>query len=104
MNARKIFENGLTLSVEEARDFAKKEYHKLKKAIFSVVPDGCFLKMANVLDLRMVFMLSPDMIKRRMVSPRDICSLCSAEDCPFNKVNCKGLRIVKIKLLGHLYN
>ncbi len=104
MNARKIFKDCLILSADEAGDFVKKEYHKLQAAIFSVMPEGCFLKMWNVLDLRMVFMLSPEMVEKKIVSQKDICALCSAEDCPFNKIDHKNLRIFKVKLLGNLHN
>jgi len=104
MNVKKVFQNCLLLSAEEALDFVKEEYRKLQVAIFSVMPDECFLKMWNFLDLQMVFMLSPDMIKKGVVNRKDICSLCSAEDCPFNKVDCKNIRIIKVKLLNNLYN
>ena len=103
MNVRKIFKDCITLSAEEAVDFVK-EYRKLRAAIFSVMPDGCFLKMWNTLDLRMVFMLSPEMIENKVVNREDVCSLCSAESCPFNNVNHKDLRTIKIKVLGNIYN
>ena len=104
MNARKIFKECVVLSAQEAGDFVRREYRKLRTAIFLVMPEGCFLKMWNVLDLRMVFMLTPEMIEKKTVGPKDVCALCSAEDCPFNNVDHKSLRIVKVKLLGHIYN
>lgn len=104
MNARKIFKDCVTLSADEAGEFVKREYHKLQAAIFSIMPAGCFLKMWNVLDLRMVFTLNPEMIEKKVISQKDICALCSAEDCPLNNVDQKNLRVIKIKLLGNLYN
>lgn len=104
MDVRKIFKDCVTLSVQEAGDFVKKEYHKLQVAIFSVMPAECFLKMWKVLDLRMVFMLSPEMIEKKTVSQKDICSLCSTEDCPFNDVSMKDLRIIKVRMIGLVHN
>ncbi len=104
MNARKIFKNRVTFSAEEAGEFVKKEYRKLRAVIFSIMPEGCFLKMWNTLDLRMIFMLSPEMIENKVINREDVCSLCSAEDCPFNNVDYKDLRIIKVKLLGILHN
>ena len=104
MNARKIFKGCKTLSAQEVGEFVKKEYHRLQAVIFSIMPEGCFLKMWNVLDLHMVFMLNPEMIEKKVVSQKDICSLCSAESCPFNNVDHKNLRIIRVKLLGSLYN
>jgi len=104
MNARKIFKNCITLSAEEAGNFVKKEYRRLRAVIFSIMPEGCFLKMWNTLDLRMVFMLSPEMIEKGVVSQKDVCSLCSAKSCPFNNVDHKDLRTIKVKVLGNLYN
>lgn len=104
MNAHKVFKDCVTLNAEEAGDLARKEFHELKAAIFSITPSECFLKMWNVLDLRMVFMLNPGMIEKKKVNPKDICSLCSAEDCPFNNVSHKNLHIIKVKLLGSVYN
>ena len=107
MNARKIFKNCLIFNLfnpEEAMDLVKKEYRTLRVMIFSIMPDGCFLKMWNTLDLRMVFMLSPKMIEAKRVNQKDICALCSAERCPSNDVAHKNLRIIKVKLLGSVYN
>lgn len=104
MNARKIFKNCLTLSAQEAGDFVKNECHKLQTVIFSVMPAGCFLKMWKVLDLRMVFMLSPEMIEKKMVSRKDICSLCSATECPYNKVDYKDFRNIKVMIVGLVHN
>lgn len=64
MNA-KIFKDCLRLSADEAGDFVKKEYQRLQLAVFSIVPEECFLKAWNVLDLRMVFMLSPEMVEKK---------------------------------------
>lgn len=94
----------MTLNADDATELVKKEYRKLRDAIFSVVPETCFLKMWNVLGLSMVFILSPKMISKGTVRQKDICALCSAEDCPFNKVDYKNLRIIKVKLLGKIYN
>ncbi len=105
MNAETVFAQGAgILSAESAAEFVKGEYHKLQTAIFSTTPTECFLKMWNVLDLSMVFMLSPRMMERGVVSQKDICALCSAESCPFNKVSLKNLRIIKVKILGRIYN
>ena len=104
MNARKVFKDCVVLSNQEAGDFVKKEYRKLRAVIFSIMPAGCFLKMWNTLDLRMVFMLSPEMIEKKTVSRKDVCSLCSAQDCPFNDVNMKDLRIIKVMIVGLVHN
>lgn len=104
MKALKVLKKPPNLSVDEFVEFIKKECHKIQVAIFSVMPDGCFLKGWNSVDLKMVFMLSPKMIERRIVSRKDVCALCSAEDRPYNKVNHKKLRIIKVILLGNLYN
>jgi len=105
MNAKKFFgENAKRMTADEFEEFAKREFKKLEEAVFSVMPEGCFLKMWKVLDLLMVFMLSSEMVKRRLVSRKDICSLCSAKDCPFNKVSLKGIRVLKVKAIGSVYN
>ena len=104
MNARKIFKDCVILNAEEAEEFVKKEYRKLRAVIFSIMPDECFLRMWNVLDLQMVFMLNLEMIEKRRVRQKDICALCSAEDCPFNNVSHKNPRVIKVKLIGNLYN
>ncbi len=104
MNAKKFGENQKTLSVDEAIIAIRKQFNILQNAVFAVMPEGCFMKMWKVLDLRMVFMLNPEMIEKKTVSPKDICSLCSAGDCPFNKVDYKNFRIIKVKLLGKVYN
>lgn len=105
MNARKIFKDCPALSPEEVGDLIQKEFYKLRTAIFSVMPEECFLKMWNFLNLTMIFMLSPKMVgKKGVVSRKDICSLCSAESCPFNNVDFKNFRVIKVKLLGNLYN
>lgn len=104
MNAKRFGDINKILSIDEAIDEMKKEFHTLQDAIFAVVPDGCFIKMWKSLDLRMVFMLSPEMIEKKLVSQKDICSLCSADDCPFNKVDYKYLRVMKVKFIGRFYN
>ena|SRR3989344_3133625 len=104
MNALKIFRDYPHLSIDEIAELVKKECQKLKEAIFSVMPEECFLKKWNALDPRMIFMVSPEMVKKKMVGPKDICALCSIEACPLNKVDNKNLRNIKVELLGRLYN
>lgn len=104
MNAKKFGDINKILSIDEAINEMKKEFHILQDAIFSVMPDGCFIKMWKSLDLRMVFMLSSEMMKTKRVKQKDICALCSAKECPYNNVGFKNLRIIKLKLLGLVYN
>lgn len=104
MNVKKIFKDCVTLSTEEVGNLVKAEYQKLRELIFSIMPVGCFLKMWNVLDLRMVFTLSPEMIEKKLVSQKDVCALCSAKGCPYNRVDYKNLRIIKVRLLDKIYN
>jgi hypothetical protein len=104
MNARYVLNWHLNHSPEEIGEFVRKECQKLQDLIFSIMPAECFLKKLNHIGLQMVFMLSPKMIEKGMVSRKDICSLCSATTCPFNNVRNKNLRGIKIKVLGLFYN
>ena len=104
MNAKKFGEGQKMLSVEEAIRVIRKEFDNLQNAIFGIMPEGCFLRMWNVLSPVMLCMLSPEMIEKKIVDQKDICALCPAEGCPFNKVDHKNLRIIKVKLLQNLYN
>jgi len=92
------------VSADDAAEIAKREFQTLRDSIFRVVPDGCFLTGWHVLDLRMIFMLSPAMVDRGLVSSKDICSLCSANGCPHNAVSHKVVRVIKIKVLGQVFN
>lgn len=104
MNAKTFGKKSLTFSVDDAVSLARAEFNKLQKAIFNVVPEGCFLKMWKVLDLKMTFMLSPIMMDDKRISSKDICALCSATACPHNDVSHKNWRIIKVKILGRIFN
>ena len=103
MNARKIFKDCVILNAEEAEEFVKRIPQTSGGHIFynagrMLSADVECSGFANG------FYAEPQMIEKRRVRQKDICALCSAEDCPFNNVSHKNPRVIKVKLLGNLYN
>ncbi len=92
------------VNADDAAELAKGEFRELRDSIFRVVPEGCFLRGWHTLDSKMVFMLSPAMVDMGLVNSEDVCSLCSANDCPHNGVSYKVARVIKIKVLGQVFN
>ncbi len=104
MNPDTLSESIKMFSIDDAIELVKRQFRGLKNSIFRIVPNDCFLRGWHVLDSRMVFMLSSEMVDRELVGRKDICSLCSASVCSNNRVDHKVARILKIKLLGRVFN
>lgn len=81
---------------------AKKWFRELRSAVFNALPGECFLKSWNRLNTSMLFTLDKKDIDRGVVRRKDICSLCSEEQCPYYKIRFKNLRIIKLNTIRGL--
>ena len=91
---------GLTDSEAEERNVNR--FRELRNKIFETVPEDCYLKPKNSLELGLVLFIDTEMIQRGIVVGEDICSLCSEALCPHNDMEEKDRkqRLLKIGLLN----